>query len=300
MDVPFLVNNPNTEGVLRAFEAFCTDPQDNGYLALTECVIGTYPVSAVDSEDLIRFYQPTSSDAGGFKQSLPNSSLSITNLVPAVNQGDFPTVDTNPLNPLPTYSEGPFGVTLDSTQVPGSIIGTVVRDFSPGTNRATYARVSEGRQYRVRYHVTSTQQTNLNAQIRLRTRSIRFAWSQKLELGGSQAAGPQNNAIAAEALPGIGCQNPDKIGSENGGWYNVILHTPMSADIRPESGGTLANRMPNIAGQPGPGADADSRRDIRVGLDLLDSTSFGANSALEQGNVTLDRVEVYSSPLVDD
>ena len=31
VDVPYLAANPATEGILRAFEAFSTDPQDNGH-----------------------------------------------------------------------------------------------------------------------------------------------------------------------------------------------------------------------------------------------------------------------------
>ena len=137
--------------------------------------------------------------------------------------------------------------------------------------------------------------------MRLRARSVRFQWTQKLELGGAWATnGAENHAIASQSLPGIGCQNPDKIGSEAGGWYTVLFHTPMSPDIRADTTGTLEQRMPLLSAEPGPGANAPSRRDLKVGMDLLDTLSFGPNAPLEEGNFTLDRIEVRAYDLVED
>ena len=299
--VPFLADNAGTEGVSRGFEAYSTDPQDNGYVALAESHIGTYPAWVLDEAvGDAREWFTTAGDAGGLRLSLPGASLSIMSLLPGANPGDFPVAETDPATSEPVHSESSVGVTLDTTAVPPNVIGVAIRDFTAGTDRTKFLRVEEGIQYRIRYHLTSTQQSNRNAQVRLRARTVRFSWAQKVEVGGAYAAGVANNTIAQQALPGVGSLNPDKIASEDGGWYTMVFHSPLNGDIRPESGGTLGLRMPNLSTQPGPGVNADSRRDLRLGLDLIDTLSFGPNAALEEGRVTVDRIVVTENYLVDD
>jgi hypothetical protein len=58
--------------------------------------------------------------------------------------------------------------------------------------------------------------------------------------------------------------------------------------------------MPNIVNEPGPGVNAISRRDLRVGFDLLDTLSPPPNNQYEAGNFTVDRIEIRSYPLVAD
>ena len=104
-------------------------------------------------------------------------------------------------------------------------------------------------------------------------------------------------------MPGFGCLNPDKrVAGEAGGWYSMVVLSPMETDIRPEYpvGTPLAVRMPLIALQPGPGDDAPSMRDLLFGMDLVDSLSAGMGAPLERGNVTLDRIEVRSFILAQD
>ena len=50
----------------------------------------------------------------------------------------------------------------------------------------------------------------------------------------------------------------------------------------------------------GPGVTAASRRDLLFGMDLVDTLSAGAGRFLEQGNVTLDRIEVRVFDIVPD
>lgn len=304
VDVPYLVANSSTEGIAAGFEAYAMFPQDNGTIALTELVVGTYPLSLTpDSVAPVKTLAPTSTDAGDLAATRPGAVKDLFSIVfTSGTEGDYGTRDNSY---TPTYAEGPTGVTVSSesfnNSLGGTRLGVAAIDFGTDANYADRVRVEPGKQYRIRFHATSTTNSNRNPQLRFRGRTIRYAWSQKFEIGGALSAGAINNTIAAQSLPGVGCSNPDKMGSEaNGGWYTMIFHTPMSLDIRADGTGDLAARMPNITAEPGPGVNAVSRRDLRVGFDLMDTLSPPPNGALEAGNFTIDRVEIRSYSLVAD
>jgi hypothetical protein len=304
VDVPQLIIHPYTEGILRGFEAYCLDPQDNGAVCLTESSIGVYPKSWVSPEKSafmwLKTYQTTPPTAGDFAFSNPDTTVDIVSLR-ITGDGTFPILD---YDITPGAWANADGLTMDSTDfdnyIDGYRIGVVQADLGAGP-RAQRVRIEAGKQYMVRFHVTSTQQSNLNPQLRLRVRTLRFGWVQKYEVGGAWAINtPEHVALASQALPGIGCRNPDKIGTENGGWYTVLVHSPMNPDIRPDVEGTLCDKMPNICAQPGPGVDADSIRDLKVGVDLLDTLSTSVNKDLEAGRFTVDRIEVFSFNTIPD
>lgn len=308
VDVPYLAANAGVEGIQRAFEVYATMPQENGSIEMAESEIGTYPASMLSAATpAIKVYQPSPTGAGDLAVKT-SAELDTGNYIAGASEGEFAVKDTAaPPQDLPTYGESAGGITLDCANVPSNRIGVINREFTPGNTFASLARVEENKQYTIRWHAASTQYSNLNAQARFRARSIKFAWSQKLEIGGAWATGGTdlnpNNSIAQQALPGAGCQNPDKYTTDTaGGWYTMIVHTPMSPGIRPEypDGTPLTTRMPNIAAQPGPGADAPSHRDLRVGCDLIDTISGGLNKDLEKGNYTLDRIEIRRYDLISD
>ena len=88
-------------------------------------------------------------------------------------------------------------------------------------------------------------------------------------------------------------ENPDRAPTgEPGGWYTLWLHTPLSHDIR--------DAQPLIEGQPGPGSDIPSNRDIKFGFDAIDTLSGMVSSVQEKGTFVLDRIEVRTYELVDD
>ncbi len=303
VDVPYLFTYATPEGISAGFEAYAMFPQDNGYVALTELVVGTYPASVIpDSVPPAKLLAPTASDAGGLASTQPAAVKDLYSILFTSNtEGDYGTRDSAY---GPTYAEGNFGVTVSSETFDNTRDGTRIAvaaiDFGTDANLADRLRVEPGKQYKIRFHVTSTTPSNSNPQLRLRARTIRYGWSQKFEIGGAFSAGSVNNLIARQALPGVGCANPDKIASENGGWYTLLFHTPMSLDIRPDASGDLAARMPYISAEPGPGVNAASRRDLRVGFDLLDTLSPPPYNALEAGNFTVDRVEIRTYDLVPD
>lgn len=305
VDVPQLVNNPMTEGITRGFEIYALDPQDNGYVCLTECSVGIYPKAAVSVSGAnlmwLATYAPTTSSAGDLDPMKAGATLDRFSMIMSSTPGEFPIRDNGV---YPNVTAGAGGVTVDSTTFDnqgGTRVGVVQIDFSPDVSAGQRVRIEPNKQYMVRYHVTSSQQSNLNPQMRLRVRTVRFAWTQKYEVGGAWAVNTaEHSALAAQALPGIGCMNPDKIGAENGGWYTVLVHSPLNLDIRPDVSGTLAERMPNLMAQPGPGEAGTSLRDLKVAFDMIDTMSPSVNASLEAGNFTLDRIEVYGFDQIPD
>ena len=305
IDVPFLVANGATEIVNRGFEAYGTEPQENGYVALAESTLGSYPAlgEATTPDTLIKVYDPAAND-------LSNFAVTARRLAPIGN------TFVEEAGTLPTVTGGPgMGVTLDTTAIPADRIGVAAADFTGGaaadTDRTLRARIEPNRLYKIRFHATSVQACSLQSMVRFRARTAKFQWTQRTEVGGAWAIGVDpatgNAAIAIQAAPGTGCLNPDqRTPGEAGGWYNVLMHSPMNADIRPEfdTAVDLAARMPNLTAQDPPGVNtgglATSRRDILMGVDLVDSISVGPNAGLEQGNVTVDRIEVRRyTPLPD-
>lgn len=308
VDVPYLSSGVTTEGIMIGFEAYALDPQDNGYVALTESVLGTYPTTWLpDAAQPAKVYAPSTSDAGDFKFFATDAELAVVTLIPSTEIGGFAAIDTSGL-PRPQYEEGAFGVTLSTLDVLTTTIGVASKEFYAGSNLAQRVRVAEGKQYKVRFHVTSTQQSNLNAKLRLRAHSVKFAWTNKLEIGGAWATGGSgppvgNNAIAQQVLPGVGCMNPDKNPADiTGGWYTLLMNSPLSEDVRSEfpAGTPLTSRMPNLTAQPEPGASAPSARDLKLAFDVIDGISNGANANLEAGTFTLDRAEVRIYPAISD
>ncbi|MCX7624982.1 MAG: hypothetical protein N2Z21_02025 [Candidatus Sumerlaeaceae bacterium] len=291
VDIPFLQNNAQSEGITCGYEAYSFDPQDQGTVALAEVVVGTYP-RLNDIGAPAKVYAPTATDAGSLAVRDP-ADLSLANMVLGSSPGEFPKTETDPNVPAPRYWESSAGVTLDTSLVPADHFGVVQREFWPGSY-SERIRVNPGRLYKIRYHVTSSQPTTSQSQMRLRARTVRYLWCQKFEIGGAWAAGPLNNLAATQALPGVGCLNPDKVGTENGGWYTLLFRSPLDGGIRPEFPADipLAQRMPNLWAEPPTGTDTYSFRDLRVCFDNLDSLSGSDLRVLEQGQFTLDRIEI--------
>jgi hypothetical protein len=295
VDVPAL--SATGEGLARGFEAYSLEPQENGAIELTESSIGTYPASALADSGLPvrdeKIFQCSASDAGDLRV--------FNSLTDGPFFKKFELVSPGVLGPEvaldgvtdPSYNDSSAGVTLSSTLVSTDRVGLAVREFNEMGANTERIRVEAGRQYKVRWHVTSDTNANTNPQFRMRGRALKFMWSQKLEIGGALAAGSLNNAIAQQALPGAGCQNPDQqTPGENGGWYTLLMHTPMSTEIQPTQS--------YIESQPGPGADAASMRDIKLGVDLIDTLSGNAQSVQESGRFTVDRIELRSYDLIAD
>lgn len=312
VDVPYLSTSTTGEGVMSGVEVFTLEPQDAGSICLSELVMGTYPASVIADGNALqtKIYAPGASDAGNLRAYTPAVELRRFNYVPApptAPPGTMLAMETTGV--LAQYAEDATGVTIDSTAVPSNRIAFLERAFFPGAldgspDNVNRIRVEPGKQYKVRWHITSTRNTSQQAWLWLTHRTLRFSYGQSMQLGGPcAAASTSNRTLAQQTLPGIGCLNSDqRTPGEAGGWYTAIINTPMAEDIRPEfSAGTpVSTRMPRISAQPGPGVNATSARDLKMLATLYDTMSTASGADSEGGQFKIDRIEVRVYNKVDD
>ena len=297
---------------MTGFDVFTLDAHDDGYLAMTEREMGTYPASLIADGAALqtKVYAPSATDAGNLRIFNSATDYRAFKYIPAPGgspAGTFSALEYT--GALGAYAESIAGVTLDTTAVASDRIGFMERSFFAGGSdgSADYAnriRVDAGRQYKVRWHITSTQTTTQQAWLWLLHRSVKYAYQQSLQLaGGWGSNGSGNLATIRQSVPGIGCLNPDQATpGENGGWYTILYNSPLDEEIRPEfpSGTPMTTRMPNIMSQPGSGVDASSVRDIKLAVQVYDSISQGSGWPTEGANFTIDRIEVRVFDKVED
>lgn len=316
VDVPYLQENADTEGIMGGFVAFCVEPQENGELAMAEHSLSVYPASLLpdaDTPDILKkVYTPGLNDAGNMRR-FNAHEVAIMNYTLPNTYGDWYMEDPSG-TPRPTYHEGgilsvdpPPGVTLDTSLVPSDRLGYISKEFNPdgGTNNhALRLRVEPDKQYKIRFHVTSPLQTTETCGLWMRAGSVGHAWNHYVELTGPHAYTTiaPDTYICRQTLPGVDTMNPDRVANENGGWYTVMFHSPLQTEIRPEfpDGTPIGQRMPNIAGQPGPGVNQFSLRDLKVMVDVFDTLDEGAQRGIEKGRFTIDRIEIREYNRVPD
>ncbi len=317
IDVPALAGT----AITRHFIVDASKLSDAGTIGLTESVIGTIPTSAL-SWTPITTLAVSGSDAGGLKitgnETPGYAGILRFSYLQNVLDGRPGTYD---YAAGPVKTEGTFGVTLDSTAfnnepnatfVGGSKVGIAIASFSPGAVLTSRPRVAAGKQYRMRYHLSSNISTAVQPQIRLQVATGDNTYAQKFEMGGALAGGAPSRAISQQTMPGIGTQN-------TGGFYDLMIATPLSLAIRPDVAGTIQQRMPTwfifaaqgVTDPPGGYTNQPSElattpalngRDLRPSVGLLDSLTFtGDNQPLgEAGRFTVDSIAISESPLVED
>lgn len=303
MDTPRMTNNRANESFLRAFEIYDNAPQANGTIAMTEAQIMTYPASLIADQGpqitsvtaatgLIKSWQ--GGDFGEGSQTTPLTP----NWAGTIHKYYYNATETTGGQPL--LSVSPSGVYMDTLSVESDRVGIVGYDMFGGTDeyprttatRQIAARVEPGKMYKVKFHATATVNANQQPVIRFRARTLAFDWTSTLEINGT-AVGGNSSLIIREATPGIGNALPaaDRIpGDTTGGWYNVLMSTPMDPNVRPA--------QPALALQDPPGvctnavSNNKSRRDIQVGVDIIDDF-YGTQGSSETGQILIDRVQIH-------
>ncbi|AXA36525.1 Zinc metalloproteinase precursor [Candidatus Sumerlaea chitinivorans] len=279
-EVPQNVNNPSSEGILAYFAAYSSanDPAANGYVALTELVVGTYPAVLGTEVSSFTGSQITLSSAG----ELDRYSVVFTG---SEQPGQVPAQD---FATRPDYSQSASGVTIDSTNSAFSQSGStkrigIIEFYMELGSQAV--QVASGKLYQARFHVTSTRNSNAQAQMRLFLRSGAYLYNVLYEVGGARALpGTEARALAAQHLPGVGNQNSDKqVPGENGCWYTVLMSSPVNPEIQSNQSLWTSPSTP-IA-----------RRNIKIGFGGVDTLSYGTDQNDEALLYTVDTVKLFES-----
>jgi hypothetical protein len=297
IDVPFLSTQTPEEGIQSAFEAFVIHPEDNGIIGMTEEVLGTYPASSLTGTPLAE------QDYDGTLLTSANSLDTNESIDSGVPAGTFPPTTANAGGSITNSGSGASAtVTFNTSTVASNKIGHLERLFYAGADGSQRIRVAENEQYKIRWHITSTRPTSTQGWMWLNNRTANFGYTQYLQIAGGQTSGGTNQSIARQALPGVGSLNPDKDGSENGGWYTVLMYTPLNGDIRSETAASVATELPELSAAPDRGSSTSpSAKDIRVTFVVYDTlSSNGGTEAAEAAIFTVDRIEITAWPAVQD
>lgn len=315
-EIPMFVNEGTSHGLIRGIEAYsqASEPQEIGTINLTESSIGVYPAlnlatSATKTYSGSSDFQLYGSGPGQVFTEALNYERGDAN-----GNGSFYDLINRKTNNVQGVGSDPNitfvggnGIQISTTAAPDTVIAIAAADWLSGdaedADLTKEARIEPDKQYVTSFRATSSVAPSNNAMIRFRSRTVGFNWTQRLEVGGAWATGStngrvltDNNRAAQQALP-----------SGTPQMYNVLMMTPMLLDIRNDSGtsATIADRMPLLSAQGGPGVNAASRRQIGVGIDILDSLSgnyfqAGTSDPQEKGQVSVDLIEIRTFDKVAD
>lgn len=253
IDVPSLTS-PTPQEVTGMVESYCMYPEEQGNLCITEASIQRF--SAPDEAEGVVLRTYTGEDFWDGNV----TALNYYNTNPASDTPDL----------RPTCTTDTLGIILDSTMVNSNHgnVSYVSSDFVPKSGGEPY--IQANKMYRIRWHLNSNTLADNNPQIRLRARTIKWSFTNMLEIGSPHGAGSTNNLIAAECQPGVGTKNwLHRQGETTGGYYDQYFDSPA---VLPE--------------------DVSLRR-LRFGIDLIDGSYMGAPLySSVSGRVTLDSLEV--------
>jgi hypothetical protein len=320
-DLPYVVANPD-ETLQRGFEAFAPgyEPDSNGTIAMTESSIGTYPALDLSTPAyLTKTYTGSDLDGTATGQNVRFSEIPHG---PAVAVTKVTTNGSatfgGGVGPGFTSSFASGAFTLSTQGVSDNILAVAEADFNLASvsggdaDHRNRVRMETGKQYVISFRATSTVNPTNQSWLRFRARSVAFAWNYRLETSGAwqwddNADGIRSAADIADKRHIIAQQFQPTTTPK---WYHVFMNTALDPDIRADVAGSIATKFPDLAAQPGPGQGAAtvspvSRRDIYVGLDVIDSISSqyyvaSYNDPGEKGHVTIDRIEVRTFNKIPD
>jgi hypothetical protein len=309
-------------------ESYTISDASNGSLFLTEVVLGTYNALDNTGELIYEYHRDNelSEGAGGAKVVTGGGFNHEASLV----AGELQDIYFNGQDPGGYFTidnQGAAGVVADTGAVADDVFGVGLLNFL-SANNVDKVRIEEGKLYHARFYATAGVPTDSDNSETERQGAIRFRFqtagntvSHLLDMtslaAGSlvSAATPNADDIAAQALPGIGSQNPDTDASldtagEDGGWYSVVAASLLDDhgirnDVN-EFFDTTNNVFFFFNAEAGPGDAADSARDVTLGVDLIKgprnvATAFGnLPFAANRAVVRISAVEVYEYPSIDD
>jgi N-acetylmuramoyl-L-alanine amidase len=317
VDVPYLTSS-TTEGIQRGFETLVSGADYSyvtGVLSMTDSSIGTYPVPNLGATPVKVFTAggtPGSSDFDNPNVITSTLGASVSNIyryLAGPSPADYfnPAVVTiTPNEPGITVTKSPLGVTVNSSGLAPTRMGVADAAFVGGVfgeTNTTRARVEPGRLYVLSFRLRHNGPSNTTPFTRVNMRSVGFGYNVTLELLGGRGL-PQADArtFLAQVMPGVGNQVPGT--TTDGTTYQLIMNSPLDPEIRADVNGTLAQKFPTLATQPGPGDPNGSLRNLDFGFTVVDSLSLASPTATDAAEVanglTLNRMELRSYPQVAD
>jgi len=300
VDVPAAGAQP----IQPTFESFAFQDPAAATIFLAQCTILTYPALTDATGTQIFAYNRATTAASQGIQTVNNTTVFAgfatggfnveNNFTFGYRQHLF--VGAN--NATESENVGSTGILIDTgaaNPAEANRFITGIADLQYSAN-ASKARIQSGKLYRGRFYATSDVVTTAasaatekqgNIRFRLQTANGVVNCYNEIQGGGLQNktayntgsdANYRDNVIAGQALPGVNSVNPEfdatlTPGGFDGGWYTVMMNTPLDMDIRRDVGGTIASAFGNLAASPGPGsslpatATFPSSRDIKTGID---------------------------------
>jgi hypothetical protein len=315
--VPFLTNS-TTEGVQRAFETLHSVGNASfvvGTLSLTDSSIGSYPALSDGPTPIAALNTGGAPNAADFDNAgIPTSgqNVNVATLINVTDPNGPPASYWNPTSLTvnlgflsgASITKSPSGITVNTTGL--STASAQVLDApipGPfGQTNATRARISADKIYKISFRLKHNGASDTTPFVRFNARTVGFGYNTTFELLGGRGLAGDGLAALAQVMPGTGNQVPGT--TIDGTTYNLLLNSPLSADIRADVSGSLATKFPTLAAQPGPGVNAASLRDLNYGFTVVDSLSFAsptATNAAEVANgLTLNLIEVREYDQVND
>jgi hypothetical protein len=330
VDVPAAVSMP----IVPTFESFAFQDPTAGTIFLAQCTLGTYPaLDDTAGTQVFNYNRSTTAAAQGL--AFQTGGFLVENnftfgyrqhlfLPPAAGQ----SVHSENVGTTGLVDDTGAGNAVYSNRF---VVGT---DDVVYTSNASRPRIQANKLYRARFYATSDVPTSAASTSTERQGTIRFRMqtgggveSNYIELPGgnvtafntssgnpSADSNYRNAVISAQALPGVNCVNPETDntlspgGAYDGGWYTVLMSSPLNLDIRRDVGGTIASAFGVLASDPGPGsASASVGRDIKTGFDVytapLNMVMSGATVPWTDANrakVAVTAIKVFELDDIDD
>ncbi|MGI8907581.1 MAG: hypothetical protein ACR2IE_13945 [Candidatus Sumerlaeaceae bacterium] len=325
------VNVPAAVGtkVVATFESFAFVNPAAGTLSLTEASVGTYPVKTdADGTKIFTYRRNATALSQGVNLSFGGFNAE-NNFSPGYRQKLFAggALDSTPASQLHTGSEqaslNTTGITVDTVNCPTNVFGVSIVDVTR-TPQTAEPRIQAGKLYRARFYATSNIPTSSATAAGNRQGGVRFRVQTGLgavncyqDFNGAWSSTDNSisKQIGVQALPGTGSQNPEidaalTPAGNDGGWYTVMMPTPLDPDIRANVAGTLAVKMPAFNAEPGPTVNAASAKKIVLGVDLIKQPATltlgpGAFSNLpfaqpNQAKISITAIDLYEINSIND
>lgn len=323
--------------VIPTWESFSFNDPSAATMSLTQVTIGTYPaLTDAQGTQVMNYTRASTASSQGLTVSFGGFNAE-GNFTSGYRQNLF----NNANLAVGTEAVGNTGLQTDT----GATNADYTNRFVVGivdvlqTANASRARIAPGKFYRARFYGTSdvattgsgtgASGTQRQSNLRFRLQTAANAVNVYQEFAGaintanntsSDQNTYRNSVVGGQAMPGINSLNPEVDATlvptspnYDGGWYTVLMPTPLDGDIRRDvnaAGVVDATTFGNLFSAPGSGSTSASAKDIKAGWDVYTNPinlTIGAATFpfadSNRGKVAVTAIRVYeldASTVTDD